>query len=102
MLGSSAASRPLAPLTQIPWCRDDLLSELQGALAALADIEVLYKADRERLEAWAAPEPIKTQFAAQLEESYQREREPHVQRLTDLHYQILKRVTSSLLPPWLR
>jgi hypothetical protein len=90
MLGSSAASHVLAPLTQAAWYPDDLLSEFQGALAALADIDVLYEADWERLEAWEAPAPIKRQFATQLAERHQREREPHVQRLADLHYQILK------------
>ncbi|MFD0465119.1 hypothetical protein ACFQY9_28015 [Microvirga aerilata] len=53
-------------------------------MAALADLEVRYQVDRERLEAWAGPEAIKQKFAAQLKESYQREREPYVQWLADL------------------
>jgi hypothetical protein len=82
---SSAAPRPLAPSTQAPWSPDDLLAELQSTLATLADIEVWYEADRERLEAWDGPDAIKKKFAAQLEERHQREREPYVQRLADLH-----------------
>src|SRR5215207_9057407 len=52
MLRSSAAPRSLAPPTQTPWYPDDLLAELQTTLAALADIEVQYGNDRERLAAW--------------------------------------------------
>jgi hypothetical protein len=82
---SSAAQRPLAPLIPAPWYPDDLLSELQGTLAVLADIEVQYETDRERLDAWDGPDAIKRKFTAQLEERRQREREPYVQRLADLH-----------------
>ncbi len=86
---SSAALRPLAPSTLAPWYSNDLLAELQSTLATLADIEVRYEADRERLEAWAGPEAIKEKFAAHLEERHQRDREPYVQRLADLHYQTM-------------
>jgi hypothetical protein len=86
---SSAAPRPLAPSTSAPWYPNDLLAELQSTLATLADIEVRYEADRERLEAWAGPEAIKEKFAAQLEERHQRDREPYVQRLADLHYRTM-------------
>jgi hypothetical protein len=81
---SSAAPRPVAPATRTPWHADDLLAELQATLAALADIEVQYEMDRERLEAWAGPEAIKHKFATQLEECHQRDREPYVQLLADL------------------
>ncbi len=81
---SSAAPRLLAPSTQSPWHADELLAQLQATLAALADIEVQYEMDRERLEAWAGPETIKQKFAAQLEERHQRDREPYVQWLADL------------------
>ncbi len=81
---SSAAPRLLAPSAQSPWHVDELLAQLQAALAALADVEVQYEMDRERLEAWAGPETIKQKFAAQLEERHQRDREPYVQLLTDL------------------
>ncbi len=93
MSRSPAAPRPLAPLTQAAWYPDDLVSELQSTLAALADLEVQYEMDRERLEAWAGPEGIKKKFAAQLEEHHQRKREGYVQRLTDLHCWIIKIMT---------
>ncbi len=73
---SSTAPRPLAPSTQAPWSPDDLLAELQSTLAALADIEVQYATNRERLEAWDGPDAIKKKFAAQLEEHHQRDRQP--------------------------
>ncbi len=93
MSRSPAAPQPLAPLTQqAAWYPDDLVSELQSTLAALADLEVQYEVVRERLEAWAGPEGIK-KFAAQLEEHYHRKREGYVQRLTDLHCWIIKIMT---------
>jgi hypothetical protein len=85
---NSAAPRPLAPSTQTPWHPGDLLAELQATLAMLADIEVRYEMDREQLEVWDGPEAIKQKFAAQLNERHQRDREPYVQRLTDLHHRI--------------
>jgi hypothetical protein len=81
---SSAVPRSLAPSKQSPWHPDDLLGELQATLAALADLEVQYEMDRERLAAWDGPEAIKKRFTAQLEEHHQRDREPYVQRLADL------------------
>jgi hypothetical protein len=67
---------------------DDLLPQIQHALAALADIEVRHELDREYLEAWAGPEAIKTRLTAQLESRFQREREPCVRRLEQLQQQI--------------
>jgi hypothetical protein len=57
------------------------------------DVEVQYEMDRERLEAWDGPEPIKRTFAAQLEERRQRDREPYVQRLADLHCAMIRIMT---------
>jgi hypothetical protein len=87
---SSTAPRPLAPSTQALWSPDDLLAELQATLAALADLEVLYQTDRERLGAWDGPEAIKRKFESQLEERHQRDREPYVQRLADLHCSMIR------------
>ena len=86
---SSAAQRPLEPLTQASGYPDNLLSELQITLAALADVEVRYEIDREQLEGWTGPEAIKKRFIAQLEERHQRHREPYVQQLANLHYRIM-------------
>ncbi|QRM32500.1 hypothetical protein [Microvirga sp. VF16] len=90
---SSAAPRPLAPSTQAPWYPDDLLAEFQTTLAALADLEVRSATDREWLAAWDGPEPIKKKFAAQLEERHQRDREPYVEQLADLHCAMMRIMT---------
>ena len=90
---SSAALRPLAPSTEDPWYSDDLTSELQTTLAALADVEVQYEMDRERLEAWDGPDAIKKKFAAQLEERHQRDRKPYVERLADLQCAMIRIMT---------
>jgi hypothetical protein len=69
---------------QCPWYPADLLPQLQSTLAALANIKLRYQSDQEQLQGWAGPEAIKTRFAAQLAERYQRERTPYVRRLTEL------------------
>jgi hypothetical protein len=73
-----------------PCYPDDLTSELQATLAALADVEVQYEMDRERLAAWDGPKAIKMKFAAQLEERRRRDREPYVQRLADLQSSMMR------------
>jgi hypothetical protein len=67
--------------------------ELQSTLAALADVEVQYATDRERLAAWDGPEATKTKFALQLEEHHQRDRRPYVERLADLQCAIIRIMT---------
>ena len=84
----SATQRPLAP-SHTAFYPDDLLCDIQATLAALADIEVQYRVDQEQLQAWAGPEAIKERFAAQIEEQYQREREPYDQLLAALHHRML-------------
>ncbi|MBQ0822858.1 hypothetical protein KBI52_21965 [Microvirga sp. HBU67558] len=87
---SSNTSRPSTPAAQDPCYPDDLLPELQATLAALADVEVRYEGAREHLQAWEGPEAIRQHLLAQLEERHQREREPHVGRLADLQYRIMR------------
>jgi hypothetical protein len=86
---SSATQRRLAPWTHTSFYPDDLLCDIQAALAALADIEVQYRVDQEHLQAWAGPEAIKERFAAQIEDRYQRERGLYDQRLIALRDQML-------------
>jgi hypothetical protein len=81
---TSVARQASALSMQDPWYPADLLPQIQSTLAALADIEVRYQSDQEQLQAWVGPEAIKTRFARQLTERYQRERSPYVQRLTEL------------------
>ena len=81
----TSAARQASDLSmQGPWYSADLLSQLQSILAVLADIDVRFHSDQEQLQAWAGPEVIKTRFAAQLAERYQRERTPYIQKLTEL------------------
>jgi hypothetical protein len=81
---TSVVRQASASARQCPWYPADLLPQLQSTLAALADIEARYQCDQEQLQGWAGPEAIKMRFAAQLAERYQRERNPYVQRLTEL------------------
>jgi hypothetical protein len=85
---SSAAQRSSAP-SHASFHPDDLLCDIQATLAALADIEVQYRAHQEQLWAWAGPEVIKERFAAQIEERYQRERGLYDQRLAALRERML-------------
>ena len=81
---TSVLRQASASAMQCPWYPADLLLQLQSTLAVLADIEVRYQSDQEQIQGWAGPEAIKTRFAAQLEERYQRDRTPYVQRLSEL------------------
>ena len=81
---TSVVRQAPASAMQCPWYPADLLPQLQNTLAALADIELRYQSDQEQLQGWAGPEAIKTRFAAQLAERYQRDRTPYVQKLTEL------------------
>ncbi len=87
---SSAAQEPFAPLAQAACYPDDLLDEIQTALASLADVEVRYEIDRKHSAAWTGPDSLQKRFAAQLEERHQREREPYVQRLSDLQHRAMR------------
>jgi hypothetical protein len=81
------------PVPQTPCYPDGLLAELQTTLAALADLEVRYATDRERLEAWDGPDAIKKKFAAQLEERHQRDRKLYVERLAELQCSMIRIMT---------
>ena len=86
---SSAAQRPLAPLTPAACNPSDLLSDIQATLAALADIKMQYEIDQEQLQACTSLKAVKQRFASQLEERYLRDREPYDQRLAALHHRML-------------
>ena len=78
---------------------DSLTSEIQAALAALADVETRYEADRAQVEQWTGPAAWKARLRAGVEAGHPREREPLVQRLAELHREMtaalmFKRVSS--------
>ena len=89
---TSVVRQASASARQCPWYPDDLLPQLQSTLAALADIEARHQSDQEQLQGWAGPETIKTRFAAQPAERYQRGRAPDVQRLNELQL-LMNRMT---------
>jgi hypothetical protein len=64
---------------------DDLTSQIQAALVALADLETRYQMDRDALLEWTGPGALKRRFVDQLEAHHAREQEPLVQRLAALH-----------------
>lgn len=83
---TSVVRQASASAIQCPWYPADLLPQLQSTLAVLADIEARYQCDQEQLQGRVGPEAIKTRFAAQLAERFQRERNPYVQKLTELQH----------------
>jgi hypothetical protein len=76
------------------FCLVDAAPMVSSRLAAPAterpggtgDIELRYHSNQVQLQGWAGPEAIKMRFAAQLAERYQRERNPYVQKLSELQH----------------
>ena len=63
----------------------DLAPDIRSALTALEEVELRYKADWECLRGWRGPEAAKARLLNLLEIRHQREREPFLQRLAELH-----------------
>ena len=63
----------------------DLAPDIRSALTDLEEVELHFEADRECLRRWCGPEAAKTRLLNLLEIRHQREREPFVQRLAELH-----------------
>ena len=76
-------------------CADpvDLTSEIQSALAALADVETRYEADRAQVEQLTGPAVWKARLRAGVEARYLRDRAPLVKNLAALHTEM----TSALM-----
>jgi hypothetical protein len=73
-------------------CPTDLEDALQTTLTTLADVELAYEKHRKMLDRWSGSTEQKTRLRAELEALYQRDRQPLVMRLADLHERI-RRVT---------
>ena len=86
---TSVTVQSSALLTHIPWYPDDLLYQLQTTLAELADIDSRYGIEREHLEAQTESDTARCQRTADLESRHWTEREPHVQRLTEMHHRMM-------------
>ena len=74
---------------QSVWYPEDLLPQLQHALAALADVECRYDAEKEELEASPKPGAVKKRLLAGLDEQRRHEKEPLHRKLAELHYRML-------------
>lgn len=64
---------------------DDLQPALQEAMSMLADVEFRYSQDRDALDRWDGPEEIKRRLSQDLDEWRRKAREPHAQRVAELH-----------------
>jgi hypothetical protein len=77
------------PLTAANVYPDQLQTEIQCALATLADVECLYEQRRNRLDNSPVPESVRARLCDRLERRRQRDREPLVQRLAELHQRLI-------------
>ena len=77
--------QPVAlPTMRMFWSSDDLLGEIQAALAALADLECRHQIEQERLRQGSKPASEGERLCAERESRHQQEREPYVHRLNEL------------------
>ena len=93
LFGFAALERttPHAQMTdtpEAPFYADDLLPVLQSTLASLADLDIRHEIERDYLEEWSGPDEVKQRLMAALEARWQHDREPIVQRLTQLDEEI--------------
>jgi hypothetical protein len=61
------------------------LTDMQGVLAAVADLETEYEIERERIEHWSGSEEMKQQLLADLEDRHQARREIYQERWDKLN-----------------
>ena len=83
---------PSRTTADAPFYPTDLEDALQETLAILADVELAYDKHRAMLDRWSGSAAQKARLSAELERLYQRDRQPLVMRLADLHERI-RRVT---------
>ena len=93
---TSGAARP----AEAPFYPDDLMSELQSALATLADLEVQFEIARDSLEDWCGFEEDRQRCCAELEHAHRQAREAHLQRLAELEDRIRGVRVSHSRPPF--
>jgi hypothetical protein len=84
MQHNSSPQDVASPTMQLFGTSDDLLGEVQTALAALADLECRYAMDREQLKLGSGSASAKEHLWAERESRHHREREPYVHRLSEL------------------
>ena len=78
------------------WSPDSLLRELQITLAALADIELEYERNCERIERLCPCGETRTRLRRERARRRRREREPHLRKLDGLQDRLRAHLTSGL------
>jgi hypothetical protein len=86
---STEALRAAAP-TDTPIYPDDLEAAIQETLAMLADVDLEHEQRCEMLDRWSGSETQKERLRRELDTLHQRDREPMVLRLADLHYRMMR------------
>ena len=84
-----AMSTALVHPSPVPAELDDLMPELQVALAALTDLEIRHEIELDCLEEWSGQDRVKRSLYAERECEYERTRAAHVQRLAGLRERIM-------------
>ena len=69
---------------------DDLETAIQDTLLALADVETAYRERLAAIDRWLGPEGHKNRLRADVEALHQKDRQPLVLRLADLHYRLTR------------
>jgi hypothetical protein len=82
---STALVHPSPALAEL----DDLMPELQVALAALTDLEIRHEIELDCLEEWSGQDRAKRSLYAERECEYERSRAAHLQRLAGLRERIM-------------
>lgn len=72
---------------------ESLLEEAQLTLAALADVECSFAADRQRVEQTPKQAAEKRRLYAECERRYQQKREPYIRKLEQLECQMKAQLT---------
>jgi hypothetical protein len=96
MSGSMFAQGVATVRASMSWSHDELLAEIQTTLAALADIECRYEAEREAFEQEPGSDLDKRCRAVERERRYRHEREPYLRRIHELQRRIMTQLRCGL------
>jgi hypothetical protein len=96
MHNHALAHRLNRPGEEAFWSPDSLLRELQITLAALADIELEYERNCERIERLCPCEETRTRLRRERARRRSRQREPYLRKLDGLQNRLRAHLTSGL------
>jgi hypothetical protein len=80
----------LAASDDPPVFPDDLEAKLEETLVTLSHVEHAYAQRRATIDDWTGSERQKERLHAELEKLHQKERQPLILRLADLHYRLTR------------